>query len=295
MKTYIRLTMMIFTIVMMTACGVTEDLGRKCGGDLKELCHNVFGGRADSEQDDTLDHHQDEIDAIRDRVSILENQNASLLTLISGNATSIANLNSQVGIINTTLTTVATQGDLAAATASLQSQVDAINLILPTLNDQAAIAALQAQVTAMNNAMALLASTSDLNLVQSGLQSQIDVLDGRVDVLEGQIGTPVTGLQAIVTQNTIEIMNLMSNHNVTKIVDPCGDTPGKYDEIFFRTSTGKIIASFSDNANGLNTRFSEIPVGSYSTTDGTGCTFSVVSGVGGLSVVSNGPNPTIEY
>lgn len=59
------------------------------------------------------------------------------------------------------------------------------------------------------------------------------------------------------------------------IVDPCGDTPGIYDEIFIRLQNGMLIASFSDNANGQNTRFSIITAGSYITTDGSACYFSV--------------------
>lgn len=60
-----------------------------------------------------------------------------------------------------------------------------------------------------------------------------------------------------------------------EIVDPCGDKPGVYDEVFIRFQDGRLIASFSENANGKNTRFSLITAGSYVTTDGTLCFFSV--------------------
>jgi len=118
-------------------------------------------------------------------------------------------------------------------------------------------------------------------------------LAARVMTLESQIGTPTSGLQAMINSNTVQLLELQSNHNVTSLIDPCGDGPG-YDEIFLRTSTGKIIASFSDSSSGTNTRFAELTAGGpYQTTDGTHCTFSVVMGSGGLEVVST--PATVEY
>lgn len=59
------------------------------------------------------------------------------------------------------------------------------------------------------------------------------------------------------------------------LVDPCGDAPGTYDEVFIRLFNGTLVASFSENANGKNTRFSVLTAGSYMTTDGDNCTFTV--------------------
>lgn len=64
---------------------------------------------------------------------------------------------------------------------------------------------------------------------------------------------------------------------VVEMKDPCGDAPGIYDEILLKLGSGKLIASFSDNANGQNTRFSVLTAGSYRTTDGSNCYFSVDS------------------
>lgn len=61
------------------------------------------------------------------------------------------------------------------------------------------------------------------------------------------------------------------------IVDPCGDTAGIYDEVLLRLGNGTLLASFSDNAGGQNTRFSILVAGSYRTTDGSNCYFSVDS------------------
>lgn len=74
-------------------------------------------------------------------------------------------------------------------------------------------------------------------------------------------------------------------YTVAGVVDPCGDAPGIYDEVFLRFANGNLVASFSDNINGYNTRLSELPDGNYVTTDGSGCNFNV-STLGNTRTVS---------
>lgn len=62
---------------------------------------------------------------------------------------------------------------------------------------------------------------------------------------------------------------------VLEVIDPCGDAPGIYDEVILRLANGQLLASFSQNASGLNTRFSILTAGNYVTTDGSNCHFSV--------------------
>lgn len=62
---------------------------------------------------------------------------------------------------------------------------------------------------------------------------------------------------------------------LVSVIDPCGDSAGVYDEVLLQLSDGRILASFSDNAAGQNTRFSIIGAGSYVTTDGSSCHFSI--------------------
>lgn len=59
------------------------------------------------------------------------------------------------------------------------------------------------------------------------------------------------------------------------LLNPCGDAPGVYDEVFLKLQNGTILASFSDNANGDNTRFAVVTPGTYQTTDGDHCVFTI--------------------
>jgi hypothetical protein len=64
-------------------------------------------------------------------------------------------------------------------------------------------------------------------------------------------------------------------YTVTEVIDPCGNHLTRIDEVLLKLANGSIIASFSDNVSGLNTRFAIIGAGTYGTTDGTGCVFNV--------------------
>jgi len=70
-----------------------------------------------------------------------------------------------------------------------------------------------------------------------------------------------------------------SPFDIVQIIDVCGDAPGILDEIFLKLRNGNIVASFSDNANGQNTRFSLLSNGNFRTTDGSNCFFTVNNGI----------------
>jgi hypothetical protein len=63
-----------------------------------------------------------------------------------------------------------------------------------------------------------------------------------------------------------------------EVIDPCGDNPNVIDEVILRMPDGKLLASFSDNEEGRNTRFSVLPEGTFMTTDGSRCVFTVSNG-----------------
>lgn len=64
---------------------------------------------------------------------------------------------------------------------------------------------------------------------------------------------------------------------ILEVIDPCGDAAGVIDEILIRLTDGRVLCSFSANANGQNTRLSVLPAGSYVTTDGSNCHFTVTA------------------
>jgi hypothetical protein len=90
-------------------------------------------------------------------------------------------------------------------------------------------------------------------------------------------GARIDALELDLANVNISLLELQSNVQVYGILQPCGDTPGVFDEILLDTSSG-IVASFSDNANGKNTRFSVLTDGTYQVTDGTGCVFTIQNG-----------------
>lgn len=63
-------------------------------------------------------------------------------------------------------------------------------------------------------------------------------------------------------------------YSVVNVIDPCGPSGGA-DEVFLQLANGTVVASFSDTASGQNTRLSILNDGTYETSDGTNCIFTV--------------------
>lgn len=64
--------------------------------------------------------------------------------------------------------------------------------------------------------------------------------------------------------------------DIVAILNPCGDAPGVYDEVFLKLRNGVVVASFSDSASGSNTRFAIVPTNTtHTTTDGDNCQFQI--------------------
>jgi hypothetical protein len=78
----------------------------------------------------------------------------------------------------------------------------------------------------------------------------------------GEQGIP--GLNAVV-----------SAYSIDSVIDPCGDAAGIVDEVLLKLHNGQLLVSFSDNTAGDNTRFAILNAGSYRTTDGSNCNFTV--------------------
>jgi len=104
--------------------------------------------------------------------------------------------------------------------------------------------------------------------------------DGTTTFIEnGQDGTNgLDGQNGTNGQNGQDGQDAVINgFTIVEIINPCGNSPSVYDEVFLKLSNGQIVTSFSDNANGNNTRFSVLEPGSYRTTDGDNCYFTVNS------------------
>jgi hypothetical protein len=67
----------------------------------------------------------------------------------------------------------------------------------------------------------------------------------------------------------------VTQYTITQKIDPCGNAPGIFDELLLVFADGSLLATVSDNANGKNTRLAEVPDGSWTTTDDSGCNFTV--------------------
>lgn len=103
-----------------------------------------------------------------------------------------------------------------------------------------------------------------------------------VDGINGQDGANgnngvdgIAGTNGVDGQQGIPGLDADITYSVVEIVDPCGDTDGIYDEVILKLGNGKYLSSFSDNATGLNTRFGILTPGSYVTTDGSNCLFTI--------------------
>jgi hypothetical protein len=63
-------------------------------------------------------------------------------------------------------------------------------------------------------------------------------------------------------------------YSVVNVIDPCGPSGGA-DEVFLQLANGTVVASFSDNSAGQNTRLAILNDGTYETSDGTNCIFTI--------------------
>lgn len=61
----------------------------------------------------------------------------------------------------------------------------------------------------------------------------------------------------------------------SELIDPCGDTLNIVDEVLVRLSNNQLLVLFADNVNGDNPRLAIIGPGSYMTSDGSNCHFTV--------------------
>lgn len=67
----------------------------------------------------------------------------------------------------------------------------------------------------------------------------------------------------------------LTPYSPIELLNPCGDADGIADEVLIRLVNGDILVSFSDHRNGNNTRLALLEPGTYVTTDGDNCQFTI--------------------
>jgi hypothetical protein len=220
-----------------------ERMGHGCPDNNPDsACHLLFGGTRDVEQDAAIWDIQMRLNRL-EKDSQLAKQGMAQ--------------------INVTLQTLAAELDSQEADLmTIRTTCENLNLAIDQLQ---------------------LSTTGSVGFLQQEINDVLAMIhDGTIDIdtlysLASKLQGTMDDLQMITNNNTKNIAVIQGYNNITEIVDPCGDGPG-FDEIFLRLGDGRLVASFSDNANGLNTRFSVLnPNDSqlYITTDATSCVFKL--------------------
>lgn len=241
---------------------------------------------------DRSDRNEGDIADLKNRVAALEASMASAqsqLTIIDGSISAQgANLQGQISAIASAVTQLtqsgsASQSQIASLTAALnQAVADAAVLKGRVTATEGDTALLQVSVSGLQGSLADLTALVDVYAHaaynQFELQGQaIHNLEAGVTQMHATLSGVqynVGALQSQVNSALVQIATLQGYKNIVALKDPCGKQ-GSFDEVFLKLSTGEYLSSFSENASGKNTRFSVLTAGTFVTTDGTNCQFTV--------------------
>lgn len=201
-------------------------------------------------------------------------------------------------------------GMLLLTGCGLQNQVNELKNNTNTDSDR--IDSIEKRVTILEEQMlAAKASLFALAVEQQNTQSQLNIdiatlqslgasTDAQVVALQAELQAAITANSSLVTNlqfqidlqqtqinsSLIQIAQLQGYNNIVGMKDPCGPQ-GAYNEVFLQLSSGQYLASFSQNGSALTTRLVVLTDGTYMTTDGTSCQFTVSDGG---TVISNEHN-----
>jgi len=163
----------------------------------------------------------------------------------------------------------------------IQDQVNELKKQQTNQNEQ--IEDLNRRVLLIENLVSLTISMINTDSIKlQGLESQLNQLSDKESndylLLQNQIASTLSNIstiQTIVTTQTTTLVTLQTNENITVFHDFCGNKPGFYNEVGMITSSGKIVVYFETGGS----RFlSILQDGSYMTSDGTACYFTVTNG-----------------
>lgn len=136
---------------------------------------------------------------------------------------------------------------------------------------------LSTYVAQLNNQVSnLTTNQSQLQVLLQTNTSNIYSALNQIQVLDNDLYATTTAINAIQSQvwnQQIQITYLLSKDSPPiEIIDFCGDTPGKYDEIGIKLANGDLVVFFKDSGTEKYFLTKLIP-GNYVTTDKTNCTF----------------------
>lgn len=157
----------------------------------------------------------------------------------------------------------AAEADIAELDKEITSMQSMIELLISELKDKSAqIIQLDALIQLIQ--ISVVDNADFVNTVTADLQLEIE-----------QLEDSVAYQQTIINDMIGDISELANQDSILEYVLPCGDRAGIYDETLLRTKSGKLIAYFE---SGSNRFLSELPPGTYSTTDqNPRCQFTVDS------------------
>jgi len=134
-------------------------------------------------------------------------------------------------------------------------EIDALKLRLTAL-----------EVSVDSNLVLLQTLTQQLEDTDEDLQDQIDQLRNDINIAQSNYNASLISMS-----NTIATLEGSLNNSISQIINPCGDAAG-FDEVILKTRGGEFLAYFESGSKRFLTKLSN---GSYTTTDGTSCTFHV--------------------
>lgn len=135
------------------------------------------------------------------------------------------------------------------------------------------------QIVNLQNQLNTLNSTQYADTIN--ITNQLVMLRGELNTFEVAVNSQLVYLtnNFLSISNQVSTLDSQTQNSVTEIIDPCGNNPNIYDEVIMKTRNGKFYAYFE---NGNKRYLSLLPPGSYVTTDGSSCYFTISSS-GGLT------------
>lgn len=92
---------------------------------------------------------------------------------------------------------------------------------------------------------------------------------------DGSTSLVLNGTNTVSTNNTTGTNGGTVTFNLVQVIQPCSAASSPYKETLLGLQGGQLLAAFSDDSSGDNTRLAFIPNGSFIDTDSSGCNFTV--------------------